>query len=91
MADSENSDKSTDLDPLADLSKVIFLRQNFSHRYMQPTMAPAAMSSPQTAFHQDTSNDSLPSAMSMGQHQASSMDPRQGVPTSYYKIWNGRK
>ena len=70
------------LDPLADLSKVIFLRQNFSHRYMQPTMAPAAMSSPQTAFHQDTSNDSLPSAMSMGQHHASSMDPRQGVPNS---------
>ena len=45
----------------------------------QATMSPAAMSSPQqTAFHQDTSNDSLPSAMSLGQHNqmASSMDPR---------------
>ena len=41
-------------------------------------MSPAAMSSPQSAFHHDTSNDSLPSAMNLGQHHqvASSMDPR---------------
>ena len=35
-----------------------------------------SMSSPQSAFHQDTSADSLPSAMSLGHHQHQSMDPR---------------